>query len=146
MRSLSEKYDQARTNAYRLRDIFGKGNFFLEVQDQGMEIEHAHQSRSREAFARDRHSARRDERLPLPDALRRSRTGSADVHSDGQDDERCAADEVSDATSFISRRPRRWREVFRELPDAVIAHGDDRGPLQRKDPARDESVPGIQGA
>ena len=36
---LSEKYDQARTNAYRLRDIFGKGNFFLEVQDQGLEIE-----------------------------------------------------------------------------------------------------------
>jgi DNA polymerase-3 subunit alpha len=36
---VSEKYDQARTNAYRLRDIFGKGNFFLEVQDQGLEIE-----------------------------------------------------------------------------------------------------------
>ena len=26
---VSEKYDQAKTNAYRLRDIFGKGNFFL---------------------------------------------------------------------------------------------------------------------
>src|SRR5271170_5246722 len=36
---LSEKYEQARTNAYRLRDIFGKGNFFLEVQDQGLEVE-----------------------------------------------------------------------------------------------------------
>jgi DNA polymerase-3 subunit alpha len=36
---LSEKYDQARANAYRLRDIFGKGNFFLEVQDQGLEVE-----------------------------------------------------------------------------------------------------------
>ena len=36
---MSEKYDQARTNAYRLRDIFGKGNFFLEMQDQGMEVE-----------------------------------------------------------------------------------------------------------
>ncbi len=36
---LNEKYDQARTNAYRLRDIFGKGNFFLEVQDQGLEVE-----------------------------------------------------------------------------------------------------------
>ena len=33
------KYEQARENAYRLRDIFGKGNFFLEVQDQGLEIE-----------------------------------------------------------------------------------------------------------
>src|SRR3984957_9067355 len=36
---LADKYDQARANAYRLRDIFGKGNFFLEVQDQGLEIE-----------------------------------------------------------------------------------------------------------
>jgi DNA polymerase-3 subunit alpha len=36
---LADKYDQARTNAYRLRDIFGKGNFFLEVQDQGLEVE-----------------------------------------------------------------------------------------------------------
>src|SRR5579885_3191404 len=37
---VEEKYDQAREIAYRLRDIFGKGNFFLEVQDQGLEIEH----------------------------------------------------------------------------------------------------------
>jgi DNA polymerase-3 subunit alpha len=36
---LADKYEQAKTNAYRLRDIFGKGNFFLEVQDQGLEIE-----------------------------------------------------------------------------------------------------------
>jgi DNA polymerase-3 subunit alpha len=34
-----EKYDQARENAYRLRDIFGKQNFFLEIQDQGLEID-----------------------------------------------------------------------------------------------------------
>jgi DNA polymerase III subunit alpha len=36
---VEEKYDLARENAYRLRDIFGKGNFFVEVQDQGLEIE-----------------------------------------------------------------------------------------------------------
>jgi DNA polymerase-3 subunit alpha len=36
---LCGSYDLARTNAYRLRDIFGKGNFFLEVQDQGLEVE-----------------------------------------------------------------------------------------------------------
>ncbi|HEY0704258.1 MAG TPA: DNA polymerase III subunit alpha [Candidatus Acidoferrales bacterium] len=34
---LSDKYDQAKINAHRLRDIFGKQNFFLEVQDQGLE-------------------------------------------------------------------------------------------------------------
>ncbi|HKN73817.1 MAG TPA: DNA polymerase III subunit alpha [Candidatus Acidoferrum sp.] len=36
---VDEKYDQARENAYRLQDVFGKGNFFLEIQDQGLEIE-----------------------------------------------------------------------------------------------------------
>src|SRR5579864_2980883 len=36
---VDQKYEQARENAYRLRDIFGKSNFFLEVQDQGLEIE-----------------------------------------------------------------------------------------------------------
>src|SRR5207249_4771219 len=36
---VDEKYDQARENAYRLRDVFGKSNFFLEIQDQGLEIE-----------------------------------------------------------------------------------------------------------
>src|SRR5260221_6385974 len=36
-----EKFDQARENAYRLRDIFGKQNFFLEIQDQGLLVEKA---------------------------------------------------------------------------------------------------------
>src|SRR6059036_3232315 len=36
---VDEKYDLARENAYLLRDVFGKGNFFLEIQDQGLEIE-----------------------------------------------------------------------------------------------------------
>jgi DNA polymerase III subunit alpha len=36
---VEERPDQARDAAYRLRDIFGKGNFFLEIQDQGLEIE-----------------------------------------------------------------------------------------------------------
>jgi DNA polymerase-3 subunit alpha len=34
-----QKYDLAKENAYRLRDIFGKNNFFLEIQDQGLELE-----------------------------------------------------------------------------------------------------------
>src|SRR5947199_3322543 len=36
---MEQKCGQARENAYRLRDIFGKQNFFLEIQDQGLEIE-----------------------------------------------------------------------------------------------------------
>src|SRR5882762_3006613 len=36
---VDQKYDLARENAYRLRDLFGKNNFFLEIQDQGLPIE-----------------------------------------------------------------------------------------------------------
>src|SRR6202451_3594128 len=36
---IEDRTDQAREMAGRLQDIFGKGNFFLEIQDQGLEIE-----------------------------------------------------------------------------------------------------------
>jgi DNA polymerase-3 subunit alpha len=36
---MHQKMDLARENAYRLRDIFGKNNFFLEVQDQGLDVD-----------------------------------------------------------------------------------------------------------
>src|SRR6202046_2621562 len=35
-----EKYDAARNTAATYSDIFGKDNFFLEIQDQGLEQEH----------------------------------------------------------------------------------------------------------
>ncbi len=36
---MHQKMDLARENAYRLRDIFGKNNFFLEIQDQGLDVD-----------------------------------------------------------------------------------------------------------
>jgi DNA polymerase III subunit alpha len=39
-RLMEEKYDAAREAAASYRDIFGKDNFFLEIQDQGLEMEH----------------------------------------------------------------------------------------------------------
>jgi DNA polymerase III subunit alpha len=37
---LEEKYEAARNAAATYADIFGKQNFFLEIQDQGLEMEH----------------------------------------------------------------------------------------------------------
>src|SRR5437016_3884367 len=37
---MEDKYDAARNAAALYRDIFGKENFFLEIQDQGLEMEH----------------------------------------------------------------------------------------------------------
>src|SRR5579862_1958290 len=39
-RLMEEKYEAARDAAVFYRDIFGKNNFFLEIQDQGLEMEH----------------------------------------------------------------------------------------------------------
>ena len=36
---LAEKMDEARRVAYQFQDIFGKENFFLEIQDQGLDAE-----------------------------------------------------------------------------------------------------------
>jgi DNA polymerase III subunit alpha len=36
----ADRYEAARQSAYDLRDIFGKGNFYLEIQDQGITEEH----------------------------------------------------------------------------------------------------------
>ncbi|HEY6182138.1 MAG TPA: DNA polymerase III subunit alpha, partial [Terriglobales bacterium] len=37
---MEDKYDAARNAAAQYNDIFGKGNFYLEIQDQGLEQEH----------------------------------------------------------------------------------------------------------
>ncbi len=37
---MEEKYEAARAAAAEYRDIFGEHNFFLEIQDQGLEMEH----------------------------------------------------------------------------------------------------------
>ncbi len=37
---LADRYEAARQSAYDLRDIFGKGNFYLEIQDQNVTEEH----------------------------------------------------------------------------------------------------------
>src|SRR5260370_444353 len=39
-RLMENNYDAAREAAASLSDIFGKDNFFLEIQDQGLEQEH----------------------------------------------------------------------------------------------------------
>jgi len=39
-RLVEGKYDAAREAAASYRDIFGQGNFYLEIQDQGLEMEH----------------------------------------------------------------------------------------------------------
>jgi DNA polymerase III subunit alpha len=113
-----DRFEQAREAAYRLRDVFGKGNFFLEVQDQGIEIE-KRVNREMVRLAREtgiplvatndcHYLARADARAQ--DVLLCIQTGKmvSDQHR-----MRFATEE------FYFKSAREMAEVFRELPDAL---------------------------
>ena len=115
---VSEKYDQAKTNAYRLRDIFGKGNFFLEVQDQGMEIE--------TRINRDLVKLSRETGIPLVATNDCHYLTRSDAHA--QEVLMCiqTGKTMSDSQrmkfptdQFYFKTAEEMAEVFRELPDAV---------------------------
>ncbi|HXJ17512.1 MAG TPA: DNA polymerase III subunit alpha [Candidatus Polarisedimenticolia bacterium] len=115
---LSEKYDQARANAYRLRDIFGKGNFFLEVQDQGLEVE--------PRINRDLVKLSRESGIPLVATNDCHYLTRSDAHA--QEVLMCiqTGKTMSDAQrmkfatdQFYFKTAEEMAEVFRELPDAV---------------------------
>jgi DNA polymerase III subunit alpha len=115
---LAEKYDQAQTSAYRLRDIFGKGNFFLEVQDQGLEMD--------PRVNRDLVRLSKESGIPLVATNDCHYLTQADSHaqevlmciqtgktmSDGQ--------RMKFATDqFYFKTAEEMRQVFHELPDAL---------------------------
>ena len=115
---LAGKYDQARANAYRLRDIFGKGNFFLEVQDQGLDVE--------PRINRDLVQLSRESGIPLVATNDCHYLTQSDAHaqevlmciqtgktmSDGQ--------RMKFATDqFYFKTAEEMAQVFRELPDAI---------------------------
>jgi DNA polymerase-3 subunit alpha len=117
--ALMEDHDEdARNAAYRLRDIFGKGNFFLEMQDQGLEIEkkvnHSMLRLSRETgiplvVTNDAHYlSRQDARAQ--EILLCIQTGKtiSDQHR-----MRFATDQ------FYFKTAEEMAQVFRELPDAL---------------------------
>jgi DNA polymerase III subunit alpha len=115
---LNEKYEQARTNAYRLRDIFGKGNFFLEIQDQGLDVE--------QRVNRDLVKLSRETGIPL--------VATNDCHYLTQSDARAQevlmciqtgktmneTQRMKFATDqFYFKTAEEMARVFRELPDAL---------------------------
>jgi DNA polymerase III subunit alpha len=115
---LTEKYDQARANAYRLRDIFGKGNFFLEVQDQGLEIE--------TRINRDLVNLSRETGIPLVATNDCHYLTQADSHA--QEVLMCiqTGKTMSDGArmkfatdQFYFKTAEEMARVFRELPDAI---------------------------
>ncbi len=115
---LAEKYEQARTNAYRLRDIFGKGNFFLEVQDQGLEVE--------PRINRDLVKLSRESGIPLVATNDCHYLTQSDAHA--QEVLMCiqTGKTLSDTQrmkfatdQFYFKTAEEMAQVFRELPEAI---------------------------
>ncbi|MGH9756870.1 MAG: DNA polymerase III subunit alpha, partial [Candidatus Acidiferrales bacterium] len=115
---LDEKMDLARSNAYRLRDMFGKGNFFLEVQDQGMEVE--------VRINRDLVALSRETGIPLVATNDAHYLTQADARS--QEVLMCiqTGKTMSDAQrmkfpsdQFYFKTAGEMAQVFRELPEAL---------------------------
>jgi DNA polymerase III subunit alpha len=115
---LEEKFERARTNAYRLRDIFGKGNFFLEVQDQGLEVE--------PRINRDLVKLSRESGIPLVATNDCHYLSRSDAHA--QEVLLCiqTGKTMSDSQrmkfatdQFYFKTAEEMAQVFRELPDAL---------------------------
>ena len=105
----------------------------------------ARQSRTGAALARERHSAGGHQRLPLPDARRCPRAGSADVHSDRQDHVRSAAHAFCHRPVLFQDR-RGDGPGLRRIAGGAGAHRGHRRALQRAHRAGAQFVSGIQGA
>jgi DNA polymerase III subunit alpha len=114
----AERYDAARQSAHDLQDIFGKGNFFLEIQDQGMPEEHK--------INPDLVRLSRDTDIPL--------VATNDCHYLTRDDARAQEVLVAIQTGKTLSDPNRMKfptdqfyfktyqemaAVFSEIPDAV---------------------------
>ena len=112
------RFGDARDAAYRLRDIFGKSNFFLEVQDQGLEID--------APVNRDLVRLSRESGIPL--------VATNDCHYLTRADARAQEVLLCIQTGKTMSDPQRMRfatdqfyfktaeemaQVFRELPDAL---------------------------
>jgi DNA polymerase III subunit alpha len=115
---LEGHYDQARDNAHRLQDIFGKGNFFLEVQDQGLDVD--------QPVNRDLVRLSRESGIPL--------VATNDCHYLTQSDSRAQEVLMCIQTGKTMSDPQRMRfatdqfyfktaaemaQVFAELPEAL---------------------------
>jgi DNA polymerase-3 subunit alpha len=115
---IDERYEAARDNAYRLQDIFGKGSFFLEIQDQGLEIE--------KRVNRDLVRLSKETGIPFVATNDCHYLKHADAHA--QDVLLCiqTGKTVGDAhrmkfatDQFYYKTPEEMERVFTDLPDAL---------------------------
>ena len=85
---VANNYEKATATALEYQDIFGKGNFYLEIQDQGLERRAQDPRGFVPAGKRAGNSTCCDERLALPVRRRQPRARCDAVRADGLEDSR----------------------------------------------------------
>ncbi len=106
-------YTEAVRVAQQYQDIFGKGNFFLEIQDQGLGTGEKHPRRPISPGARAGYSDGGDERLALPVRRGLARARCDAVRTDGLKNPRDQPLQIRLAISFLSKARTRWRRFSR---------------------------------
>ncbi len=108
-----------RGGARYYTEIFGEGNFFLEIQNHGLEKEQSGNPEDRRDLPRDRYPAGRHQRLPLPAAagLARRTTLSLCIQTDKKVDDTDRMRYNSDQIYFKS--PDEMMQTFGDFKEAL---------------------------
>ena len=126
---MADKYDEARRISNEYEDIFGKDNFFLELQDHQLD-----QDQDRDAGRCGGWRGNRAFRwwlrtTPTISQRRCPRSRNPSVHSDGQDDVRCQPDAVHHSRLLYQDAKPRWMKLFGEIPELARYHVGHRAAL-----------------
>ncbi len=116
---LADRYDEARRLAYEYTDLFGKNNFFLELQDHGLDQDKHVMPAGPPPLARHRHSAGRHQRFALPAPGRRPRPRNPAVHPDRQDHVATRTACASTQPEFYLKTRDEMMALFGEVEDAL---------------------------
>jgi DNA polymerase III subunit alpha len=115
---LAESTTKTPPPRLHLRDIFGKNNFFLEIQDHHLDQD-KRLTAGQPALAGDRPAAGGHQRFALPAPRRRPRARNPAVHPDRQDHERPQPHALEHAGFLPEIARDEMMELFGELEDAV---------------------------
>ena len=110
------QFDEAAKAALDFEEILGKGDYFLEIQEHGLDAQRRIRKPLAEFSQTYRRSSGGDERLALPDAGRRQGPRRAALHRYRQDDQRPESADLRQAELLCSIAEEMWRTFGDDCP------------------------------
>ncbi|MFO0956913.1 MAG: PHP domain-containing protein [Isosphaeraceae bacterium] len=129
---LHDRFAEAEKLAAWYRRVFGEEHFFVEIQDNGVQIQPRPGRAGRRPGPPHGPASRRHQRRPLPRPGRQPGPRHPPLRQHGQDDRRPRPDEVRDRPGSTSARPTRCTEAMRGQDEALARSvGHRRAPSRR---------------